>query len=330
MFKISFDFRMSFRKKDSEPLTETSTVRLSNFTNREALLMGQSRSISTLNNYRTAVASVIRFAGDNVTLADITADMTEAYQAWLRSHGICLNTVSCYMRSLRTIYNRAVEAGIVADARPFRRVFTGKTPTDKRSADIADIRSLLSLKLTPGTPLELARDMFVFSFYAMGMPFIDLAFLRKSQITRSHILYYRHKTGQRICVAIEPCMADIILRHSDTANEYVFPILRSVSTENALREYATRLSTYNRALKRLAAMAGIKLTLTSYVARHTWASAAFRSDVDLKVISKAMGHTNPRTTMVYIRELDDNSTEQANRMVIESVISTGRTPVQGR
>ena len=123
MFKISFDFRMSFRKKDSEPLTETSTVRLSNFTNREALLMGQSRSISTLNNYRTAVASVIRFAGDNVTLADITADMTEAYQAWLRSHGICLNTVSCYMRSLRTIYNRAVEAGIVADARPFRRVF---------------------------------------------------------------------------------------------------------------------------------------------------------------------------------------------------------------
>lgn len=319
MFKISFDFHMSIRKNGTKSQTKTGAVRLSTFADGEALLMKKSRSVSTRNNYRTAIASVIMFAGNGVTLADLTADMTEAYQAWLRSRGICLNTVSCYMRSLRAIYNRAVEAGIVADARPFRHVFTGKTPTDKRSADIADIRRLLSLKLSHGTPLELARDMFVFSFYAMGMPFVDLAFLKKSQISNGHIIYYRHKTGQRICMAIEPCMAEIMTRHGSASGEYVFPIIRSASPEDAVREYATRLTTYNRALKRLAAMAGMNHTLTSYVARHTWASAAFRSDVDLKVISKAMGHTNPRTTMVYIRELDDSSIEQANRRVIGSI-----------
>lgn len=319
MFNISFNFHMSFRGKGQTANAKNDTMKLCLFAKQEELRMGQSRSISTRNNYRTAVASFIRFTGADVTLADITPDVAEAFQSWLRSRGVCLNTVSCYMRSLRTIYNRAVEAGLVTDTRPFRRVFTGKAHTDKRSMDIDDIRRLALLELRRGTLLELTRDLFLFSFYAMGMPFVDLAFLKKSQITSGRIVYYRHKTGQRVSVAIEPCMAEIIARHSCKSGEYVFPILRSDSADGAVREYATRLTIYNRALKRLAATAGMTQTLTSYVARHTWASVAFMSDVDLKVISKAMGHTNPRTTMVYIRELDDARVEQANRRVISGI-----------
>lgn len=326
MFKISFDFRMSIRRDDrgaADASASQHTVGLVDFAGQETERMGRSRSVSTHNNYRTAVASMTEFAGLGVTLADITPDMAEAYQSWLRSRGVCLNTVSCYMRSLRTIYNRAVEEGLVADSHPFRRVFTGKSRTDKRSVDTEDIRRLCALPLGHGTSLELARDLFMFSFYAMGMPFVDLAFLRKSQIIRDHIFYHRRKTGQRVCVALEPCMADIIARHGNTTGDYVFPILRSASAEDAAREYATRLTAHNRALKRLAAMAGLSRPLTSYVARHTWASEAFKADVELNVISKAMGHTNPQTTMIYIRELDDCRIEQANRRVIDGIVTSG-------
>lgn len=200
MFKISFDFHMSIRKKDNRLQTETGAVRLSTFADGEALLMKKSRSVSTRNNYRTAIASIIMFAGNGVTLADLTADLTEAYQAWLRSRGICLNTVSCYMRSLRAIYNRAVEAGIVADARPFRHVFTGKTPTDKRSADMADIRRLLSLKPSKSITdddinVKLSLYLYVENQYSNSLLRIDCFLSPVSHIYNNVVLFFSKKSS---------------------------------------------------------------------------------------------------------------------------------------
>ena len=162
--------------------------------------------------------------------------------------------------------------------------------------------------------MTLTRDLFLFSFYAQGMPFVDMAHLQNSQISNEHITYARHKTGQNISIRIEACMQEIIDRYHSTESDYVFPILRNGNS------YDKQLNRYNRCLKRLALKAGIKSNITSYVARHTWASIAYKSSVELSVISKAMGHTNPQTTLIYIKDINNEKLETANREILESVI----------
>ena len=149
------------------------------------------------------------------------------------------------------------------------------------------------------------------------MPFVDMAFLRKSQIKQGQIVYFRHKTRQRICIPLEPCMQEIISRYDTTESPYVFPLLTTEDPDEAYHEYQIGINHYNRALKHIARKTGISHNLTSYVSRHSWASLAFSSNVDLPIISKALGHANPQNTLVYIKEINDERLTEANRKILE-------------
>jgi integrase len=155
----------------------------------------------------------------------------------------------------------------------------------------------------------------------MGMPFVDMAFLQRDQISNGWMTYYRHKTGQHISVKIEPCMQDIISRYELSDSDYVFPLLSSDDPVAAYEEYQLALNRYNRTLKRLAKKAGLMCKLTSYVARHSWASAAFSNNVDMPVISKALGHANPRNTLIYIRQLSDEQLATANNRLLGLILN---------
>ena len=150
------------------------------------------------------------------------------------------------------------------------------------------------------------------------MPFVDIAFLRHSQICGNHLIYQRHKTGQRIVVPLESCMFEIINRYRSD-RDYVFPLIKSNDPSIAYHEYLIMLNRYNRSLKTLARKSGLNLRITSYTARHTWASVAYSSNVCLPIISKALGHTNPQTTLTYIKEINDKRLEEANREIISRI-----------
>lgn len=99
-------------------------------------------------------------------------------------------------------------------------------------------------------------------------------------------------------------------------SDYLFPIIRSLDPKKAYRQYQVSLGVYNKNLKELSHMAGIKANLTSYVVRHTWASLAYEKNVELNVISKALGHTNTQTTQIYIREINDERLAEANHALL--------------
>ena len=271
-----------------------------------------SKSTSTQANYLTATRSFRKYLKDDLPLSCITADTISGYERWLRKQGISLNTTSCYLRSLRSLLVSSDEKLV----RAFEAVFTGSVKTDKRSVPLSTLVRLRELTLRPASFDELARDIFLFSFYAMGMPFVDVAHLQHKQITDGQIVYFRQKTGQRVTIALEPPMQSIINRHTErAAANYVFPLLQK-GTDH---EYQVVLGRYNRALVRLSKKAGIGCRLTSYVVRHSWASTAYSANVDLPVISKALGHTNPNTTLTYIREIDDLRLQEANHQIISMV-----------
>jgi len=281
------------------------------------------KGFSTRQNYLTAARSIAKCFGNSLTIEELNADKITGYQLWLRHRGICLNTISCYMRSLKTIYNRATRELNILDKKPFDNAFTGKTKTEKRAITTYNIRKIASLILPEGSPEALARDMFLFSVYTMGMPFVDMVFLKKSQIKNGGFDYFRHKTNQRIHVAIEPCMQAIINKYiKKSHSEYVFPILDSNITKDVDALYAAKLAQYNRFLAAIAQKANIP-KLTSYISRHTWASIAYSENVDLNVISKGMGHTNTNATLVYVKEINDSRLSKANAGIIAKLTEHG-------
>ena len=267
-----------------------------------------SRSAKTTINYATAARSLLHFLKQREDNTDLSVEVIEQYQQWLRKQGLSMNTISCYMRSLRSLSKRFLPAV----EHIFSTAFTGHIKTEKRAIKEADVLKLQRLCLPKGSSIELARDMFLFSFYAQGMPFIDMAHLKKTQIIGNHISYSRHKTGQPIDIYIEACMHEIINRYCSNNSEYVFPIIRNDEA------YDHQLNRYNRLLKQLAKKAGLDSNITSYVARHTWATIAYQSNVELSVISKALGHTNPQTTLIYIKEISDGKLEKANKNILKA------------
>lgn len=312
-FALTISRQKKERKENEKKTAADSFMAAANNFIEEARL---ERRPSTVNNYRAALHSFSRFQGGDTGSRDITAATIRRYAKWLDDRGVCPNTTSCYMRSLRRIMT-----GIGIDTTGlFKDVFTGNARTAKRAAEAADIKRMEQLKPRKGPFMALARDLFLFSFYALGMPFVDMAYLRHEQISGGYLTYNRRKTGQTVRVKIEPCMQRIIDRWSKqrhrAASPYVFPILTTEEPATADRQRRQQLNRYNRALKALASQAGINTRLTSYTPRHTWASMAYSKNVELPVITQAMGHTNPQTTLIYIREIDCQRLNKANQAVI--------------
>lgn len=296
------------------------------FIDRETERLRKQRKPSTCSNYMTARRSLETFlGGEDIAMERVSPALIEDYSSWLSARGVCPNTISCYMRSLRFMYNTAVKRKRTRQQNPFRNVFTGNEKTRKRALTKDEMRRIEGIKPADGTFTSLARDIFMFSFYAMGMPFTDIAALKKSQISNGVITYRRQKTGQEVKVGIEPCMTRIMKRHCREDSEYVFPLHKGLQG-TPHRAYEKLLNRYNRALNAVAEQAGIHGKLTSYVARHTWASMAYHSNVPLNVISQAMGHATPRTTLIYIKELDDRIVMKANRKILNKI--NGETSVQ--
>lgn len=322
MFKFSIHlsfrlFRNDKRRNSEKKSVETTPVFFEKATETICSLEGV-RAKSTINNYQTAIRSFCQYAGAGIPLECIDARLMEGYQQWLQENLVTQNTISCYMRSLRSLFCQMSPS--LKEKALFDHVFTGKQRTDKRSIPLEDIVRLQKLQLPSYSSITFSRDIFLFSFYALGMPFVDIAFLRKQQVNDGYIVYHRHKTRQRIRIKIEPPMQQIIHRYAHEDSPYVFPILPTHGDEtHVMKSYENARTRYNRHLKKIGNMAGIQRRLTSYVARHSWASTAYHSNIDLSVISKALGHASPNTTLTYIREIDDNRIDMANHNLLQGI-----------
>ena len=278
----------------------------------------------TARNYRSTLDNFLGFLnGQKLYFQEMTSQLIERYNDYLLRKGIVRNSLSFYMRIMRSVYNKAVRIGLTEQTFPFRNVYTGIDRTRKRAVNEDVITQLIKLNLNHSAPLSLARDMFLFSFYTRGMAFVDIAYLKKSNLQDGNISYARHKTGQQLSVKIEPCIQTIISRyeHKVINSPYVFPILKSEQCHEAYRQYETALRYYNRLLRKLSLMLGLNKHLSSYVARHSWATMARNYNIPVSVISAGMGHSSERTTEIYLAMLENSVIDSANRGIIDALNS---------
>ncbi|MFI3287413.1 MAG: site-specific integrase [Rikenellaceae bacterium] len=292
-------------------------VTLQNFASNIIAQLFELSKHRTAENYRTTINSFMRFQrGAGVLLDDMFPELMLRYEAYLKGENLSMNSISFYMRILRAIYNRAVDKGIVEQRYPFKHVYTGVERTVKRALPLDVIRKIKEIDLSLNSDLSFARDIFLFSFYTRGMSFVDIAYLRKSNIKNGIITYRRRKTGQQLHIKWEECMAAIVSKYSDADSEYLLPILYK-SRKDGTYQYKNVQSLINNKLKVIAGELDLSEPLTMYVARHSWASVARSCNVPIAVISEAMGHDSETTTQIYLASLDSAVVDRANTMILE-------------
>lgn len=276
--------------------------------------------IRTAETYKAALSSFCNFRRCiDIAIEDIDADVIMRYEAWLKGRGICPNTSSFYMRNLRALYNKAVAENLTAQCHPFRHVYTGIDKTVKRAISLCEIKLIKNLDLTAYPLLNFARDLFMFSFFTRGMSFVDMAYLRKKDLSNGILVYRRRKTEQLLSVKWEKCMQDVVDKYSNPRSRYLLPIINPASLKDERRQYINASHNVNRRLKIIGQMLSLPVSLTMYVSRHAWASIARNRNVPLSVISQAMGHDSELTTRIYLASLDNTAIDNANRMILNSL-----------
>lgn len=324
MYRIISDFMTKSHGFTSDDLVEEFAKRTRdqsffNFAQGLILRLKSQGNLRTSETYMATLMSFMKFLdGKDIQFDSINADLIEAYEIHLKNKGLCLNTVSFYMRILRAVYNRAVNKGITAQNYPFRDVYTGVEKTVKRAIPLKSIKRIMDLDLSLQPALCLSRDLFLFSFYTRGMSFIDMAFLKKSDLRNGTLSYVRRKTGQRLSIGWEKCMQEIVQWHPSSADSiYLLPIISLGKDER--KQYRNASLRINKHLRKIGKMIGLSTHLTMYVARHSWASAAKEKKIPLSVISEGLGHDSEQTTRIYLTSLDIAEINRANNLILKSL-----------
>ena len=283
---------------------------------------------SAMNSFRRFLASRIPDNDGNsgngsdeadIPFEEMDSDTVQAYEAYLKASGVSPNSSSFYMRNLRAVYNRAVERNLTAQRYPFRHVYTGVEKTAKRAVSLKVVRQIRDMDLSLNPVLDFARDMFLFSFYTRGMPFVDMAYLKKSDLKSGILSYRRRKTGQQLHIRWEKCMREITDKYDTADSAYLLPIIKPGSGAEGRKQYINTGHSVNRALKIIGERLGLSVPLTMYVARHAWASIARSKNIPLSVISEGMGHDSEKTTRIYLASLDTVAVDKANSLILKSL-----------
>lgn len=272
--------------------------------------------LGIINAYQSTRVSIEKFAKrKNVRLSEINRCFVKEYELYLLKTGVSPNTVCYYMRNFRTLYNHALEEGYISkDEYPFRHVHTSPCQTAKRALSREQMQKIASLPLETGSKLDLARDIFLFSFYSRGMSFVDIIFLKRTQIKNGKISYSRHKTNQQLEVGLTPPLKKLIRKYKNQS-EYLFSQVTETDYINAYKQYKEALRNINRQLKKIAKMIDMDIILATYVARHTWATLAKENGVPTAIISEGLGHTSESTTRIYLKQFDHKDIDKFNKFV---------------
>lgn len=287
------------------------------------------RKYSAVHTYNSTLHSFACFSEEKELAMYLSEVFTPArlkdYEIWLSDRRLSWNSISTYMRTLQAVYNRWSPPGS-ADYNPhlFDDVYTKVEPHTKRALtgkQMARVAYADSETLTETQKRAMAY--FMLMFFLRGMPFIDLAHLRKCDVKGNQIVYCRHKTGKSITVTITRDALRLIneYKSKDKKSAYLFPILDEGIKDRWLlyKCYKHALRQFNKTLASLAkkVLPGVKVS--SYTARHTWATLVYHMGRPVSIISQSLGHSSMKVTETYLKPFENKELDKVNRQVISLI-----------
>lgn len=256
----------------------------------------------------------------DIPFADIDVAWLRRYELFLREKRLAENTIGIRFRTLRSIYNLALEENVASsDSYPFKKFKVSKLhqETAKRALSKEDIERVLSYKST-NRYLHFPIDIFAFTYYCGGINFIDIANLIPANIIEGKLVYKRHKTSKLIKIPLQPQAIELIKKYHRKDSPYLFPILSDfhqteIQKSNRIHKVISKV---NQRLKEIGEDLGLPLTLTTYVARHSQATVMKRAGVSTAVIREIMGHSSERVTQIYLDSFDNEQIDNAMKNLL--------------
>ena len=257
--------------------------------------------------------------GREISFEDITYSFLNSVEAQFLANENSINGLSFYLRTVRAIYNRAIKAGKAKrENYPFSVYSIKGTKTRKRAIRKTDMDKIKNASFQHGSRLWHTRNIFLFSFYNRGMNFADIAKLKLSDIENDRIIYTRSKTSKPFSIKMTDPTREILAHYTPgkSKDDYVFPIFKRDTPKLMMKDLYNERKTFNKYLNRIAANVKVPVHLTSYVARHSWATIAKDLNIPVSVISEGLGHEDIKTTQIYLDEFDTDIIDNANNLII--------------
>ncbi len=256
---------------------------------------------------------------EKVLFQEVTPDWINKYIRIMSENQCSSTTISIYLRQLKVIFNQAINEGVISrELYPFKKVSIPRAMNIKKALSVKEMKKIFDFS-SKKRPEQFARDIFVFSYLCNGMNIADMAQLKNRNVSETNICFVRGKTkdtkrvSKPIVAPINDEMINIIERwkQGDSDNDYIFPILTDKMNE-AERVYRRRQATksVNKQLKKIAQKVGIEKPVSTYYARHSFATILKNSGAPIGFISEALGHSDLRVTQNYLDSFEDKQRAQ--------------------
>ena len=290
---------------------------------------GRIGNADTFIHLRTALTKC--FGPLDFYFSDIDVAWLKRLENWFRTTAhLSENSIGIRFRSLRALYNQAIEEGIAKRANyPFDtfKVSQFKESTAKRALTKEQIRQIMGLDIRvlskyPKPFMQLSKDLFLFSYLGCGINLTDMLHLRYRDIFDGRVTYHRQKTGKLISFHLQPLALEILRKYyqkEHVPDDYIFPVLKRKVHITAAQQYGrvkrvTRL--INRYLKVIGEHLNLPIPLTTYVARHTYATVLKRSGVSTSIISESLGHSSEKITQIYLDSFENSQIDEAMKHLL--------------
>lgn len=300
-------------------------ISFNEFTNKLILEFKKTHKLGNASVYQQALDFIAKNINGDVYFREIDYTFLKKLEKVHLESGYGYNSLSVKLRTIRAVYNKAINEGVAKQEwYPFTKYKIKQTKTQKRAISKEDILKIENYKPIFGSPEFHARNYFMFSFYMIGMNFSDIAHLKYSNLKRARLEYYRKKTGKFYSLELydKPKAIIQIYRKSNfifnpnkSEDSYIFPIIKRQDRELIRADVYNGLKQLNKYIRRIANELEIDAHITSYVARHSWASIGKALNIPISVISDGLGHEDLSTTQIYLDELDKSTIDQASKMI---------------
>jgi integrase/recombinase XerD len=275
--------------------------------------------ISTASAYKDARNSLAGYKA-KLQFKQVTVQFLKNYEARMKEEGKTISTLGIYLRHFRAIYNRAIEKGIIEQKYyPFgKNRYQIKAPRNiKKALTIEQISKIIDYDVIEGSTQHFARDIWLFSYLCNGMNIKDIISLKFKNLISDSIQYDRSKTSNTIqnpkpiVITLLPQAKEIIERWAmkkKKEEDYIFPVLRKDITElQKQKDKDQFVKTINKYMKEIGKEIGYDKPLTTYAARHSFATVLKRSGAPTEFISESLGHKSLQTTEAYLDSFEDES-----------------------
>lgn len=255
---------------------------------------------------------------DETTLGEADYAYICGLERWCKNRGLKTNTISIYIRNIRTVFNDAIASGLNVVS-PFPRFKIRQEATAKRALTLDQLRQLRDMDLPDDQ--RRYRDYFMLMFYLIGINTTDLFHALPGDLRGDRLEYQRDKTGKMYSVKVEPEAMEIINRYRGKDH-----LLEALDHHGDFLSWRTQLNKRLKALGQVTGKRGKVVAdgpfpfLSTYWARHSWATIAYEAGVSVDTIAQALGHSDRAhsVTMIYIKP-DQSKVDEANRKVIDYV-----------